>query len=50
MAEKEWLAKYGKEGDQEELDEKVNDLKMEWEQVKRQELDQRLEEVTFILS
>ena len=50
MAEKEWRAKYEKDDHREELDKKVNDLKVEWEEVKRQELEQRLEEVTMALS
>jgi hypothetical protein len=49
MAEKEWLAKYGKADHQDELDKKINDLKNEWEEVKRRELEQSLEEVAVVL-
>ncbi len=49
MAEKEWLAKYGKADHHDELDKKINDLKNEWEEVKRRELEQSLEEVAVVL-
>jgi hypothetical protein len=48
MAEKEWLAKYGKTDPQEDLDKKLRDLKNEWEEAKRQELEQKLNEVACI--
>ena len=49
MAEKEWLAKYGKADHQEELDKKICDSKNEWEEERRQELEQKLDEVAVIM-
>lgn len=41
MAEKEWLAKYGKTG----WEDKINYLKHEWEEANRRELEKKLEEL-----
>lgn len=45
MAEKEWLAKYGKTDGQTEWEEKINDLKQEWEEANRRQLEQKLEKL-----
>ncbi|XP_028402524.1 centrosomal protein of 152 kDa-like [Dendronephthya gigantea] len=45
MAEREWLAKYGKPGQEEEWEARINSLKNDWEETKTREFDQRLEEL-----
>ena len=45
MAEKEWIAKYGKPNKTEPWDQKMNDMKREWEKQKEKKFEERVEEV-----